>query len=431
MLTNIFNITNNIPTTGVKKILVLADYGKGVSTGYSRVSDNILSEIKNFFGEKISFSIIAINYFGEPYTDSNGIVISGKLSVPEKLDDFGRFAMLRALKEESFDGLWMLNDLSVIAPIAPILRDINLEKKKNNAKQFKTMFYFPVDGQYGPITKELTAGIEMLDSLVTYTEFGRNEIIKWRPELKTRIKVIPHGNNPNEFFHIPKEEVMPFRKQYFGEQNAGKFIVNCTNRNQPRKDIPTTILGFHEYRRDYNPDSLLYLNMNCWDEMGWKIHDLMRQLDMHENEHYMTPRKGKENHGLTIEELNNVYNASDVFLTTCTGGGYELTPCEAASCLVPVIAPRHTSLAEIGANDRFLFLEDFELRAHNWDNIFRPACFPEEVAEKLDLVFNEQQSDSIKLSNRIHNAKKYFDNLSWKSVCKTWIRYFSETYNIQ
>ena len=88
-------------------------------------------------------------------------------------------------------------------------------------KSFKSIFYFPVDCTLVP---QLTAKLEFFDLLVTYTEYGKNEVIKLRPDLKTKIKVVPHGNSSKDFYPIPKDEIKSFREEYVGG-NANKFII--------------------------------------------------------------------------------------------------------------------------------------------------------------------------------------------------------------
>jgi hypothetical protein len=77
-----------------------------------------------------------------------------------------------------------------------------------------------------------------------------------------------------------------FRKQYFGD-NADKFIVGCVNRNQSRKDIPTTIFGFMEYWESHNKNALLYLHMDPKDPMGWDLKTILKQTPLKEGIDYM------------------------------------------------------------------------------------------------------------------------------------------------
>ena len=306
------------------KVLCLFDYQS--FTGFSTVSTNVKRELKKHFGNDLQLDICAINYFGEPKEEADGTyVISAVKSAPKK-DDFGRFGFLKILKESNeYDGIFIIQDLGVIVPIIKILEHIKTEKKAANQKSFKSMFYFPVDCK---LIDKLVEGLEFFDCLVAYTEYGKNEVLRLRPELKTKIKVIPHGNNPKHFYSLPAEEILSFRKEYFGD-NAEKFIITNINRNQPRKDIPTTIFAFIEAKKQWAEKGLknepfLYLHMNAKDPMGHDLRAILRQTDLIEGKDYMLLDTDTANKGATIEMLNKIYNASDVYLTTTLGEGWGL-----------------------------------------------------------------------------------------------------------
>ena len=246
-------------------------------TGFGTVSKNIVSEITKHFGSSVQLDIVAINYFGEPYYESDNVFVCPAKTTDVNSDDYGRFFLLKMLQESNeYDGLFICQDLGVVVPFIEVMQHIKKEKKEQNKKSFKSIFYFPVDCK---IIKELTRNLEFFDLLVTYTEFGRNEVLRFAPELKPKLKVVPHGNNPKHFYPIDASE---FRKQYFGV-NADKFIITNINRNQPRKDIPTTIFGFIEAKEIWDkslPEPFLYLHCHPKDVMGWDLRGIMLQTDL-------------------------------------------------------------------------------------------------------------------------------------------------------
>ena len=66
-------------------------------------------------------------------------------------------------------------------------------------------------------------------------------------------------------------------------------------------------------------------------------------------EDFVIPQPGTFNPGVgfPVNILNEIYNASDLYLTTAWGEGWGLTVTEAMCCHVPVVAPANTSLIEI------------------------------------------------------------------------------------
>ena len=410
-----------------KRILCLFDYV--ARTGFSTVSTNIVREIKKNFGAEIHLDIVAINYFGEAYwEDANTYIIPAKIT-DDKKDDYGRYLCLKILKESNdYDGLFICQDLGVIVPFIEVVAFLKKEKKEQNQKGFKSIFYFPVDCV---IVEELTKNLEFFDLLVTYTEFGRKEILKHRPELKNKLRVVPHGNNSKDFYPIEIEAALSFRNEYFGE-NAHKFIVTNVNRNQPRKDLPNTIFGFIEAKKIWEKDlpmPFLYLHCHPQDPMGWDIRGIMIQTDLVEDVDYKLLPKEFEKEMCDIETLNKIYNASDVFITTTLGEGWGCTYGESAACKLPVIAPFVTSFMEMsGYGKNAYMLHTIYPYCSPTDNIVREQTDIYEIAETIFQVAKDKANNSEKLTKKIQENYEWGSKLEWKYVCKSWISYFKEIF---
>jgi len=409
-----------------KKILCWFDYV--ARTGFATVSKNIVQEVKKHFGNEFVLEIVAVNYFGEDYMeDEFTLVTSAKLN-DAKQDDFGRHWVLQRLKQIEYDGLFVCQDLGVVTPIVEVMRHIKNEKKERNIKGFKSIYYFPVDCRIIP---QLTKDLEFFDVIITYTEYARNEVLRVRPELKGKIKVIPHGNNSKDFYPLPKEEARKFREEYF-EENADKFIITNVNRNQPRKDIPNTIFAFVEAKKNWDnrlPEPFLYLHCHPNDPMGWDIRAIFMQLDLVEDVDYKLLPKHLEDSLADVSFVNKIYNASDVFLTTTLGEGWGLTFSEAAACKVPIVAPYTTSFMEMSGNgnNAYMLYTIYPI-CQTIDNAIREQTDIYEVAEVLEQVAKDKYSNSKDFYDKIERSYEWVRKLEWTEVCKHWIKYFKETY---
>lgn len=411
-----------------KKILILCDYV--ARTGFGTVSKNIMEELRRSFGHRLKKTIIAVNYFGEPFwEDESTYVISAKLN-DVKQDDFGRYFFLKFLQENDYDGIFICQDLGVIRPFIEVLQHIKSEKKEKNRKGFKSIFYFPVDCH---IIEELTKDIEFFDLLVTYTDFARKEVLRFQPQLKGKIKVIPHGNNSKDFYPMPEQEKLAFRREYFGE-NAEKIIITNVNRNQPRKDIPNTIFGFIEAKAIWDPSlppPFLYLHCHPQDPMGWDLRAIMLQTDLEEDVDYKLLPKQYELEMVPTELVNKIYNASDIFLTTTLGEGWGLTFSEAAGCKLPIIAPYTTSFMEMsGYGQRAYMLETIYPICQPNDNVIREQTDIYEIAEKLVLLSQHIKNQSLDLSKRVELNYEWAKSIEWSKVCKSWADYFKQVFSL-
>jgi len=406
-------------------MLAVCDYA--TNTGFGTVAKNIIAELRRHFKEELQLDIIALNYFGEPFNeDDNTYVVSAKVNDPT-LDDFGRHFFLNVLKNSNeYDILFIINDLGAVTPIIPILESIKKEKLQSGQKLFKSMYYFPLDcaGFF-----EILQGLEFFDILVTFTEFARNEILKARPELRGKLKVIPHGTNTKDFKPMDKDEVLKFRKELF-EDNADKFIITNLNRNQPRKDIPATIFAFREAKKNWNeklPQPFLYLHMKAKDPMGWDLRAIFFQLDLREGRDYMLLPQKWELEMPKVEEVNMVYNASDLFLTTTLAEGWGLSITEAMSACIPVICPNNTSLSELTANGKRAFVYETDYPVVNpIDNIVRYQGSYYDVADLIKEVAELKCSDDKILYDKVTAAYLWASKLTWKDLCKRWIEYVKE-----
>jgi glycosyltransferase involved in cell wall biosynthesis len=278
---------------------------------------------------------------------------------------------------------------------------------------------------------ELTKNLELIDVLVTYTEYAKKEVLKHKPKLK--IKIVPHGNNSKDFYPLPKQEIIEFRKEFFGFGEE-RFIVTNLNRNQPRKDLPQTIFGFIEAKNQWKakyssflPEPFLYLHCHPNDPYGWDLRAVLMQTDLVEDEDYKLLPKEFEEMMADTDIVNKIYNASDVYLTTTLGEGWGLGYSEAASCKVPIIAPYSTSFMEMsGYGKNAYMLTTLVPFCSTFDNVIREQTDTYEIADKIIAVAMDKYSNSEVIKNKIQNSYEWVKKLEWSEVCKSWVNYFKE-----
>ncbi len=385
-----------------EKIKVLF-YGDAptVATGFGTVSRNVLTGLHNT--GKYDISILGVNYWGDPHRFPFPIWPVGIGS----RDPYGRqrcFDMMA--KDFDYDVLFMLQDTFIIGSFMtqglPKLRQL---------KKFVSVVYFPVDGEP---KKEWLNCMNLFDVPVVYTEFGKREAVSACPSIADKLRVIPHGANLKDFFPLPKEETEPFRQEYFGK-HASKFVITNVNRNQQRKDIPRLMLAYKEFKKR-RPDSVLYLHMAPTDQ-GWNLPEVIAGMGLSLNEDILLPGNNfGPNAGFPVEVLNQIYNASDVVVSTTLGEGWGLSTVEAMACKVPIIFPDNTSLTEIIGEDRGFLIKSGETPDDytvlpNDNEVVRPVASVMDMAEKLILVHDDKKL----VQERVENAYEWVtSNLVWE-----------------
>jgi D-inositol-3-phosphate glycosyltransferase len=251
--------------------------------------------------------------------------------------------------------IFLLYDIAFQAPYLTHIRSAKWQPK--------VVMYTPVEA--GPIAPELLERLRGLSRYVMYTEYGRDVIEKSLSELRARIpefkfpalEVIPHGTDGDRFFPINAEVDWRGPDADRARRRAARqhlkiddpdqpdaFIVLNANRNMPRKRIDLTMQGFALFARDKSPNVKLYLHM-ATEDSGWNVLILAKRYGIYDR--LIMTRADNVRPQLPDAELNWIYNACDVGITTTTGEGWGMVSFEHAATRTAQIVPRHTSLEEL------------------------------------------------------------------------------------
>lgn len=293
-----------------KKIKVLAYCDSPTcATGFGTVARNVFEALYNT--GRYDIDIFGINYWGDPHNFPYRIWPAG--TNVEK-DPYGRQKAINMIPNMDFDILFFLQDTFIMDFLPTLLPHL----KTNRKKPFKSICYYPTDSI---IKQKWAESISYVDYIVSYTEFGKQSVLKSLPD-RNDIVVIPHGVNINDFFPIrDKNKLMEFKSSYFGKY-ADWFIITNLNRNQQRKDIPRTIRAFKKFRESV-PESILYLHMAQVDQ-GWNLPEVCNLEGLSISSDVIFPQNFGPNQGYPKEIVNALYNCSDVVVSTTLGEGFGL-----------------------------------------------------------------------------------------------------------
>ncbi len=228
----------------------------------------------------------------------------------------------------------------------------------------KIVMYAPVEA--GPIAPELIQKLAGVSRYVLYTEYGRREIEQTLATIRgaepdfyfPKLDVIAHGVDTERFYpidqsvaedagqlSIPARRLMARKALGFDDpDHLESFIVLNANKNMPRKRIDLTMQGFAIFARDKPKNVKLYLHM-ATEDTGWNVLILAKRYGIFDR--LMMTQADNKRPQFTDEQLNLLYNACDVGLTTTTGEGWGLVSFEHAATKAAQVMPRHTSLAEL------------------------------------------------------------------------------------
>jgi glycosyltransferase involved in cell wall biosynthesis len=311
----------------VARILYCGDIG--AQTGFGRVAEELIPRLT----DKHEIYGLAVNWHGDPSPMQQYCrMYPAHAGGP---DPFGSHRIADLAAAIKPDLVWMTNDLWCLPPLLSALKPVREQVP------MKVYGYVPIDS-YG-IFPEFMPHLDGLDGLGTYTQFGKEEIVK--AGYSGIIDVIPHGVDRSKFFPLDRNEA----RQAMG---IGKddFVVFNGNRNQPRKRIDITIKGFIRFAKN-RPNARLWLHMGTKDQ-GWDIIPLFNRVARDygydpAGRLILTNHNFSVNNCLSIADLNRAYNAADIGVNTCIAEGWGLVNFEQAATGVAQLVPDHTSLKEI------------------------------------------------------------------------------------
>jgi intein/homing endonuclease len=295
-------------------------------TGFGTVAHNVLDRLTPWFRRVgIKVDVAALNYWDKTTEEYNDCitVVNPKLFARNMDDSYFRDGVLKMLQIEDYDLMWAMNDVPVLGAMSPILKQLRAQKKFQNRQDFKMLLYTPIDSvPFQRYFKDL----DTWDEVVTYTKYGKKEAENAFEKVnKRKIKfgVIAHGVDKVNFrkLETPKSEL---RKKYDLPQDA--FIFGHINKNQPRKDIGTTLIAYSFFKKAYPElNSALYLHCYHSDKTGIKIHIACERLGLIVGKDVLLPMEEKYNNNkYTSKEINEVYNCFDAFVTTTMAEGWGL-----------------------------------------------------------------------------------------------------------
>lgn len=386
-----------------------------VITGFGVVMREILENLYRQYPGVYNIHQVAINFQGQPCDEDeitggrqNGRHIQwpAAVSLPGgRTNLYGQPKLLEVLRNSNidYDLIFLFEDPFWIGGIIPgsdpqvyFVDAIKKELANRGTPYTPIVAYFPIDGIPKPVWIQ---NIAKADLPVTYLNFGASACLGLVPELTGKIGVINHGVNTKHFYPIPKEEARSFKRAMFGDRLADSFMLLNVNRNQARKMLPSMLIGFKEFKKKV-PNSFIYMNMKSVD-VGWNLIEVCRTLGLEIGKDVMFPPDFNVQKGLSLEDLNKLFNCADVLATSAIGGGWELALTQAFATKTTVLAPSNTSHVELcgdqtdpdtrrgvlyksGSN-----LSQVVVMPHD-NEVLRPMPDTDDMVKKLQWIYDNQ-----------------------------------------
>lgn len=308
----------------------------GCHTGFARVTHAIGDRLVSDYGHDVH--CLAVNHQGD-YWDTKI-----KLYRPTKLlerDVYGKSRVIEMLGKVMPHVIVMLNDP---AEVLGMLFNNGYDKDLMLAKYGHIISYLPIDGHnHPPAWREL----ETYTTRVAMTKYGQS----FMPEAP----LIYHGVDTNKFWPVAEKPIVTSTdvecktkadcKVAFG-YSPDSFLVLRVDRNSGRKDFPATWSALLPVMHRHSDIVVHFHCQGRGDAMGVDIPAVWSRDPTTRNRFYL-PDMQNSFLGWDERDLNCLYNAADLFVTTSRGEGFGLTIAEALACGVPVIAQNVSAIPEV------------------------------------------------------------------------------------
>jgi glycosyltransferase involved in cell wall biosynthesis len=348
------------------KLLIWSD-APCVPTGFGNVAKNLFSELYKDF----DVDIVGINYNGiQKYDHTKYHIYPVQQTAP-----LGDNVLRSVVMQEKFDIIFMFQDIFHISQILPQL--------KQKFPTYKYMTYFPIDG--GPLFADWRNVFELSDKAITYTQFAKNMIVDSYPSVDvSKVDYLYHGVEP-VFKPLSRQE----KKRVKAELKwVNKFVAVNVNRYQPRKNVSATVRAWALFSNGYklcecgnaypkhldycdanrcdhtkvvketegHEDVVLYLHMRPYEKVngpgaGNTLQALLQQAGFSDKDirsgKVMVQERDIYAQPYTVEQMNQVYNAADINISTAIGEGVGLSLIESAGSGTTSIAPRNSAIIEM------------------------------------------------------------------------------------
>lgn len=316
------------------KVLWISD--GGAHTGFSTVTHAIGDRLVDR-GHEIH--VLATNYRGDPWDTKV------KLYVPtlhSATDIYGRSRFIEMLGKIEPDVVVVLHDPFIILKW---LFENNYDPERYLLRYRPILGYYPVDGYNQPPGWKV---LEKITNPVVMSKFGLN--------LFENGKLVYHGVDLDQYWKVSAKrpitvssgEVLRSKsdcKAAFG-YSRDSFLVLRVDRNSGRKDYPATWSALLPVMHRHSD---VVVHFHCQGKNDAHGIDLgaMFSRDPETASRFHLPDLLTTFEGWSTSDLNALYNAADLFVTTSRGEGFGLTIAEAIACGVPVVAQNITAIPEV------------------------------------------------------------------------------------
>jgi len=283
--------------------------------------------------------------------------------------------------------------------------------------------YIPIDGPFTPAWEHY---VKNFYKVVAYSEFGYKELLKFFPPSK--IDYIPHGIDTETFKPLKnKDEIRERLEEEYGIPKDTVLYLNVGANVGPRKELPLLMYTFKRFV-DEGYEAYLFIHTNAYQRFprGYDLLQWREMLKMEKHIHF--PKYNPIIHPASEQELAELYNAADVYVSNSVAEGFGLPIAEALACGTPVICPDNSAQTEL-AKDHGWLTKNVPMDMYFQIPVYVPMLTRYPVPDQNSLLENLKKSyERPDLRKQYGKAGREFvvKRHSWGVVMEKWFSFLEE-----
>lgn len=277
--------------------------------------------------------------------------------------------------------------------LAYLLKFIDME---NSIVTCYDLIIWVYDKNHSSLWKDNIEGLKRADTIVTISDFSKNDIINYLDYPEDQIKIVYPAVNHESYYKNRDKNIL--KRWNISPQNK---VVLYVGSETPRQNVPLLIKAFAELKKQMPEVKLLKIGEPQSYSAREKNLQLVGNLNLQEDIIFAGYIKE--------DDIPKCYNAADLLMYPCSYAGFGLPPLEAMACGTPVITSDTSSLPEV-VGDAGIMIDP-----NNVDL----------MAEKMYEVLNDDQLNNKLIKTGLKRSKMF----NWDRSAAETLDIYNDIYN--